>query len=313
VEFGVHVAYSYESVIEAALLAEESGFVAVMVPDHYLMSYDMETKWDLPAYDAFVQLAGVARETSRVEIGTLVSPITFRHPAVMAKSAVTLDEMSAGRFKLGLGIGWMDEEHSVFGIPYPPVGERFDLLEETLRYLSAFFDPSHPSYAGEAYALAAFPHTPVPERPVPILIGGGGPSKVPRLAGTFASEFNIVDVGEVEGMKARIERARRAAESAGRDPDALVISTQIHVIGVDTEAELNDIIRERASARGMEPDQLRQRISDFDLPIGTWDQVYETVHFWEEVGFDRIYLPMWSQPWDKHQAKATFDGLAKYS
>lgn len=92
-----------------------------------------------------------------------------------------------------------------------------------------------------------------------------------------------------------------------------MISTQIHVIGVGYETELDDIIRERASARGMEPNQLRQRISDFGLPIGTWDQVYETLHFWEEVGFDRIYLPMWSQPWDEHQAKATFDALAKYS
>ena len=118
-EFGLQMAHPYESVIDAAQLAEKWGLAAVKVADHYLMSCDMETSWDLPAYDALVQLAGLSRETSRIEIGTLVTPITFRHPAVMAKSAVTLDEMSGGRFKLGLGVGWMDEEHSVFGIPYP--------------------------------------------------------------------------------------------------------------------------------------------------------------------------------------------------
>jgi alkanesulfonate monooxygenase SsuD/methylene tetrahydromethanopterin reductase-like flavin-dependent oxidoreductase (luciferase family) len=299
-------------VIEAAVLAEESGFVSVMVPDHYLMSYDMETKWDLPAYDALVQLGGLARETSTIEIGTLVSPITFRHPAVMAKSAVTLDEMSGGRFKLGLGVGWMDEEHEVFGIPYPALGERFDLLEDVLGYLRAFFDPEYPGFEGELYQLTDFPHVPVPERPVPILIGGGGPRKVPRLAGTFASEFNIVDVREVDDMKTRIERARQAAEDGGRDPSALVISTQMTVTGVDTHAELDGVIRQRAAERDMEPDELRQRIRDLDIPFGTWDQVYETLHFWEGVGFDRIYLPLWVEPWDKDQTQATFDGLNRY-
>jgi alkanesulfonate monooxygenase SsuD/methylene tetrahydromethanopterin reductase-like flavin-dependent oxidoreductase (luciferase family) len=312
VEFGVHAAYSYASVTEAAVLAERSGFVSVMVPDHYLMSYDMETKWDLPAYDALVQLGGVARETSVIEIGTLVSPITFRHPAVLAKTAVTLDEMSGGRFKLGLGIGWMDEEHAVFGIPYPPVGERFDLLEDALGYLRAFFDPDRPGFVGDAYQLTDFPHTPLPDKPVPIMIGGGGPRKVPRLAGTFATEFNMVEVGEVDGMKLRIERARHAAEAAGRDPDSLLVSTVMMVNGFDTQAEADDAVRQRAADRGVEPEELEQRIKDRSIPFGTWDQVYETLHYWETVGFERIYLPMWTEPWDKHNAQAKFEGLARY-
>ena len=312
-EFGVHVAYAYESVVEAATLGEKWGLASVMVPDHYLMSYDMETGWDLPAYDALVQLAGLARETSSIEIGTLVTPITFRHPAVVAKSAVTLDEMSGGRFKLGLGVGWMDEEHSVFGIPYPPVGERFDQLEEILGYLRAFFDPSHPGFDGDHYTLKAFPHTPGPDRPAPILIGGGGPKQVPRLAGTFASEFNIIEVDGFEDMKVRIQRAREAAEAAGRDPDNLLISTVINIIGVDTQAELDDVIAQRADERGVEPEEVKQRIIDLDIPVGTWDQVYETLHTWEQVGFQRIYLPMWISKWNRQQAEATFKGLAGYS
>ena len=312
-EFGVHMAYAYESVVEAATLGEKWGLSSVVVPDHYLMSYDMETGWDLPAYDALVQLAGLARETSSIEIGTLVTPITFRHPAVLAKSAVTLDEMSGGRFKLGLGVGWMDEEHSVFGIPYPPVGERFDRLEETLGYLRAFFDPSHPGFDGDYYRLGAFAHTPVPERPVPIMIGGGGPRKVPRLAGTFASEFNIIDVDGFADMKLRIERARQAAEAADRDPDSLLISTVLNIVGFDSRAELEDVIAERARHRGIESGEEKQRIIDLHIPIGTWDQVYDTLHTWQQVGFQRIYLPMWIKPWDRQQAEATFKGLAGYS
>jgi len=312
VEFGVHMAYEYDSVLEAAQLAEEWGLASIMVPDHYLMSYDMETGWDLPAYDALVQLGGVARETSSIEIGTLVTPITFRHPAVLAKSAVTLDEMSGGRFKLGLGIGWMDEEHTVFGIPYPPIGARFDQLEEILGYLTAFFDPSHPGFDGEHFRLEAFPHVPLPERPVPIMIGGGGPRKVPRLAGTFASEFNIVDVPGFEGKKLRIQRAREAAEKAGRDPDSILISTQLTIVGVDTEAEVADVVAEIAQEWGMEPDELRRRISEVHLPIGTWDQVYEALDVWRGIGFQRIYMPMWARPWDPQRAAATFRSLARF-
>jgi alkanesulfonate monooxygenase SsuD/methylene tetrahydromethanopterin reductase-like flavin-dependent oxidoreductase (luciferase family) len=312
VEFGVQIAHPYESVIDAAQLAEKWGLAAVKVADHYLVTADMET-WDLPAYDALVQLAGLSRETSRIEIGTLVTPITFRHPAVVAKSAVTLDEMSGGRFTLGLGVGWLDQEHSVFGISFPPVGERFDMLEETLGYLGAFFDPLHPGFDGDIYQLSDFAHAPVPRRPVPIVIGGEGPTKVPRLAGTFASEFNIFGVAEFEDMKLRIERARRAAELAGRDPDNLLISTVVNIIGVDTLAELDDVIEERARERGIEPDEARQQIIDFNLPIGTWDQVYETLHKWQDVGFQRIYLPMWTKPWDRQRAEATFKGLSRYT
>ncbi len=316
VEFGVQMAHPYESVVDAAQLAERWGLAAVKVADHYLMSSDMET-WDLPAYDALVVLAGLCRETSRIEIGTLVTPITFRHPAVAAKSAVTLDEMSGGRFTLGLGVGWMEKEHSVFGISFPPVGERFDMLEETLGYLGAFFDPSHPGFDGDIFQLSEFAHAPVPKRPVPIMIGGGGPRKVPRLAGTFASEFNIIEVDPSKPfeseVKLRIERARRAAELAGRDPDSLLISTVVSIIGVDTQTELDDVIAERARERGIDPEEAKQQITDFNIPIGTWDQVYETLHDWEDVGFQRIYLPMWSKPWDRQRTEATFKGLSRYT
>jgi alkanesulfonate monooxygenase SsuD/methylene tetrahydromethanopterin reductase-like flavin-dependent oxidoreductase (luciferase family) len=201
----------------------------------------------------------------------------------------------------------------VFGIPYPAVCERFDRLEEILQYLEAFFDPSHPEFEGEHFRLEAFSHTPVPERPVPIMIGGGGPRKVPRLAGTFASEFNIVDVPGFEEKRLRIQRAREAADRAGRDPDSILISTQLSIFGVDTEGEVEGVVEEIAQEWGMESEELRQRISDVPLPIGTWDQVYDALSVWREVGFQRIYMPMWARPWDPQRAEATFRALAAFS
>ncbi len=312
-EFGAYPAYSYETVIEAAVLAEEAGFASVMVPDHYLMARDMQPPWDQPTYDALVQLGGVARETSTIEIGTLLSPITFRHPAVMAKAAVTLDEMSGGRFKLGLGVGFMDKEHEVFGIPFPSVGERFDLLEEVLQYLVAFFDPARPGYEGNTYRLTDFPHIPIPERPVPILIGGGGSHKVPRLAGTFASEFNLIGSHEPDDRRIRIQRAKEAAEQAGRDPDDLMVSMQMRVTGVDTQAELDDAIDQRAAEMGMEPDEARHLIRDLHLAFGTWDQVFEALHYWEELGIDRIHVLLWGKDWNKDEVRATFQKLSRHS
>ncbi|MGB7860884.1 MAG: LLM class flavin-dependent oxidoreductase, partial [Acidimicrobiia bacterium] len=174
------------------------------------------------------------------------------------------------------------------------------------------FDPSHPGFAGEHFKLEGLAHSPLPKRPVRIMIGGGGPKKVPRLAGTFASEFNIIDVAEFEDMKIRINRAREAAERAGRDPASLLISTVLNVVGVDTEAELEAVIARRADERGISSEEEKKRIAELDIPVGTWDQVYETLHSWEQVGFQRIYLPKWIEPWDSEQAEATFKGLAAY-
>jgi alkanesulfonate monooxygenase SsuD/methylene tetrahydromethanopterin reductase-like flavin-dependent oxidoreductase (luciferase family) len=114
-------------------------------------------------------------------------------------------------------------------------------------------------------------------------------------------------------VKLRIERARQAAEVAGRDPDKLRISTVVNIIGVDTLAELEDVIEERAREQDIEPEEAKQRITEFNMPIGTWDQVYETLKDWQDVGFQRIYLPMWGKPWDRQRAEATFKGLSRYT
>jgi alkanesulfonate monooxygenase SsuD/methylene tetrahydromethanopterin reductase-like flavin-dependent oxidoreductase (luciferase family) len=167
---------------------EARGIHAVSLPDHYLYG---TAPFANPAPDALTQIAGLARETDRVELSTLVSPVTFRHPAVFAKTAITLDRMSGGRFTLGLGTGWMDAEHEIFGFPYPPMAERFELLEEHLAYVRTAITPGESSYEGSHFSLQPIELHPPASHGPKLVVGGGGPNKTPRLAGTYGDEFNV--------------------------------------------------------------------------------------------------------------------------
>ncbi len=308
-EFGFQMYGSYDVVLDAARFAEERGLAAIKMVDHYLMSHDMEYGWDLPAYDAWTFVAALTRDTSTVELGSLVSPVTFRHPAVIAKAATTLHELSGGRFKLGLGAGWLRAEHDLLGIEFPPPARRFDLLEETLGYLSAAFDPAAPGFEGEIYRLGQIRFEPLPAPPVPILVGGGGPRRVPRLAGTYASEFNVVDFGPLEALPHRIDGAREAARKANRDPDELLISTQLTMAGGDNAAEVEDAIGFLAAETGATRDEIVASIAEFDLPIGTWDQVGSALERWESRGVSRVYRKYWEIPWDREEAYRFFRGI----
>lgn len=300
----------YETVLDAARFAEEHSLAAVGIVDHYLMSEDVDRAKSRPALDVFLLLAALARETETIELTTQVSPVTFRHPAVMAKSAATLDALSGGRFKLGVGAGWFDWEHQVFGIPFPPTGERFDMLEEALGYLRAAFDPEHPGFRGKIYSLEGFPLAPTPERRIPLSTGGGGPHRLPRLAGTYADEFNIVET-DLEGRRVRIERARVAAEKAGRNPDNLLISGSRIILGADNQAERDELVGLTAAQYGLDRSELEQLILDQDLPIGTWDYVEEKLAEHEAIGIERIYLEYgWETEWNRTQAEQVISTLA---
>lgn len=302
-EYGVQVWGDFETVLDATLFAEEHSLAAVAVVDHYLMSEDEETAKTNPALDVFALLAGLARETEEVELSTQVSPVTFRHPAVMAKLAVTVDALSGGRFKLGVGAGWHEREHEVFGIDFPDTSARFDMLEEALGYLRAAFDPDHPGYRGEIFQLEEFPLAPTPERRIPLAVGGGGPHRLPRLAGTFADEFNIVETG-LEGRKVRIERTYRAAEQAGRDPSQILITGTRPIHGADNQVERHEVVRRIAHENGVEVHHLEDLIVEQDLPIGTWDFVLEKLAEHEAIGLGRIYLAYgWEALWSRDEAE----------
>lgn len=302
-EYALQVSGSYDDILDAAAFATDRGLVALALPDHYLMAFSEEKAKTTPAPDAFVQFGGLARDTTDIDLVMLVSPITFRHPAVLAKMAMTLAEMSSGRFALGVGTGWMDREHEVFGFDYPEIAERFDMLEDALGYLRAAFDPDSPGYTGARYTLEEFPLSPMPSTNVPIVIGGTGPHKTPRLAGMFADEFNIYPGPD---LAERIERFRAAAMEAGRDPDEIRLSTSGQVAAAETETEFEELMNEYAAEMGIDRDELDAQYDKRQTPRGTYEQVNERFEGFRALGISRFYFQGIFTPID---TAALLDGL----
>jgi alkanesulfonate monooxygenase SsuD/methylene tetrahydromethanopterin reductase-like flavin-dependent oxidoreductase (luciferase family) len=286
-EYALQVAGPYVDLLDAAEFASNRGLVALALPDHYLLALDEEGAKTKPAPDAFIQLGGLARDTSGIDLVMLVSPITFRHPAVLMKMAVTLDRMSNGRFTLGIGTGWMDREHEVFGFEYPPMSERFDRLEEALGYVTAGFNPNNPGFQGDYYQLEAFPLSPSPMGQIPVLVGGTGKYKTPRLAGKFADEFNVYPGPD---MAERIQRFRDAAIDAGRDPDSIRLSSSGQVVAAATEEEFQDRMDADAEAAGLSREQLEIHYEKRQTPRGTYAQVNDQLAGFEALGVSRFYF-----------------------
>lgn len=273
---------TYADLLAVAQRAEAMGYGAFFRSDHYLVMGDGD---GLPGpTDAWVTLGGIARETSTIRLGTLVTSATFRLPGPLAIAVAQVDDMSNGRIELGLGAGWYQEEHEAYGIEFPPLGERFERLEEQLEIITGMwstpFGETFESPGGH-YRVTASPALPKPvQSPVPIIIGGGGPKKTPALAARFASEFNTPFVTR-EFFTAQCDRVRAACESIDRDPATMTISAALIVCCGTDEAE---VIR-RATAIGREPDELRMNGA-----AGTPDEVANTLRMWSDAGAERIYL-----------------------
>jgi alkanesulfonate monooxygenase len=273
-----HLGGTYEQQLEAARWAEAEGLVSFARCDHFLAGREPTPD----ATDAFAVLAGLARETSDIRLCALVSPITFRHPAVIAKNAATIDQMSGGRLDLGVGTGWMELEHEALGIPFPDWPERWERFEEALAYLEAAFAEGHASFQGKHYSLDA------EVKPNPsglrLVIGGSGKKRTPTLAGSRADEFNLF-ICPPEDAKVRIDVMREAAG------DRQVEAT---VMGPALVGATNDVYQERlasaAGARDMSPGDLEKRYVDNGIPVGTPDRVAETVAALEEAGVQRWYV-----------------------
>ncbi|MEX2278475.1 MAG: LLM class flavin-dependent oxidoreductase, partial [Acidimicrobiia bacterium] len=285
IEICVQTMRGYEETIALARWCEAEDIPALAIADHYLSGPDQASD----GYDQLVILGGIARETTNLELCTLVSPLTFRHPAVHLKAAVTLDEMSGGRFSLGIGAGWMELEHEVYGLELYPIQERFDRLEETLGYLKAGIDGSGSGFEGTYYRLAAFDPNPRP-RNLRLIVGGGGKRRTPDLAGRFADEFNAFpDKNPIED---RIERFRQSALSAGRDPEQILVSTAFPA-AVASDAETADaMIRRRAERMKVDPEEAAARLAAIGIPHGTPSQAAAAYASLAEVGVTRIYLQL---------------------
>lgn len=286
VEICVQTMRGYPDTLALAQWCEAEGIPALAVADHYLSG----PKLDSDGYDQLVILGGIARETSKLELSTLVSPLTFRHPAVHLKAAVTLDQMSGGRFSLGIGAGWMELEHDSFGLELYPMAERFDRLEETLGYLKAALDGSASGFEGKYYRLAAFDPQPRPIN-LRVVVGGGGKRRTPALAGRYADEFNAFP-DKATPMAERVARCLDAAREAGRDPDSILVSTAFPGLVAANEETAAAMIRRRAERLNSDPDAARASLEAYGIPIGTPDQAAPRYAAMAEAGITRIYLQL---------------------
>lgn len=274
----------YADQLAVARAAEQLGYSAFFRSDHYLaMSGD-----GLPGpTDSWVTLAGIARETSSIRLGTMVTSATFRHPGPLAVSVAQVDEMSGGRVELGLGAGWFEAEHKAYAIPFPPLGERFDRLTEQLDILTGMwatpvgetFD-----YRGTHYTVVDSPALPKPVQAVPpVIIGGQGAKRTPALAAKFAGEFNVPFV-PLDTLSTQFDRVRAAVAEAGREPDSMAYSAAFVLCAGADDAE----IARRADAIGREVDELRSN----SPMVGTPAEIVDKLGPFAEAGVERVYLQM---------------------
>jgi F420-dependent oxidoreductase-like protein len=278
---------SYDTLLAVAQEAERLGFDAFFRSDHYLrMGGNPAGPEALPGpSDAWITLAGLARETSRIRLGTLVTSATFRLPGPLAISVANVDAMSGGRVELGLGAGWFEEEHTAYGIPFPPVAERFDRLEEQLAVITGLWTTEEGkrfSFDGTHYQLTESPALPKPvQRPhPPVIVGGGGPKRTPELAARYAAEFNLA-FQPVDAFAAACHRVAVACQAIGRDPATMTLSAaQTVCCGADE----SEFVR-RAVAIGRDPVELRR-----DGAGGTPDEVAARIIEYRNAGADRMYL-----------------------
>jgi F420-dependent oxidoreductase-like protein len=273
---------TYSDQLAVARAAESLGYSAFFRSDHYVaMSGD-----GLPGpTDSWVTLAAIARETSTIRLGTMVTSATFRYPGPLAISVAQVDEMSGGRVELGLGAGWFEEEHKAYAIPFPPLGERFDRLTEQLEIITGLWATpvgEKFDYSGTHYNVVDSPALPKPTQLYPpIIIGGGGAKRTPALAARFAAEFNI-PFAPLDAAKTQFERVASAVAAAGRPADALTYSAAFVACAGRDDAE----IARRADAIGREVDELR---SNSPL-VGTPTEIADKLGPFLEAGVQRVYL-----------------------
>jgi F420-dependent oxidoreductase-like protein len=273
----------YATLLRVAKASEDLGFDAFFRSDHYLKMGNVS---GLPGpTDAWITLAGLAVETSRIRLGTLMSPATFRFPGPLAISVAQVDNMSGGRVEFGFGAGWYDAEHAAYAIPFPALAERFERYEEQLAIITGLWDTLEGelfNFDGTHYTVKDSPGLPKPaQRPrPPVLVGGGGPKRTPRLAATYADEFNV-PFSSLDDTAAAFGRVRDACAAAGREASSMTYSAaQVVCCGKD-EAE----VARRAAAIGRQPDELRRHGL-----AGSPAEIVDKIGTFAGIGAARMYL-----------------------
>ncbi|MBQ1060454.1 MULTISPECIES: LLM class F420-dependent oxidoreductase [Micromonospora] len=281
-----HRGADYDDQLRFARLVEETGFEGFFRADHYRAMGDEPA---LPGpTDAWLTLAALARETSRIRLGTLVTSATFRLPGPLAVMVAQVDRMSGGRVELGIGAGWYEREHTAFGIPFPPVSERFDRLAEQLEIVTGLWrTPADETYSftGEHYRLVDAPTLPKPvQQPgPPVIVGGRGPKRTPELAARYADEFNMPFKSVAETASA-YDRVREACDRTGRDASGrapLTLSAGIVVAIGRTDAE---------AQRRAAPLHVTSALPPEDPVVGSPAQLVDRIGEFAAIGATRVHL-----------------------
>ena len=284
----------YDEILALARTAETAGIEAFFRSDHYA---SFPGPAGLPTTDAWATLAGLARETSTIHLGSLVSPVTFRLPGQFAKLVATVDEMSDGRVEVGMGAGWNEEEHAQLGLPFPPLGERYAMLEEAVAIVHGLWtEPDGWRFSGEHWRIDGSLFHPRPERAgrrhPPIILGGDGGPRLARLVARYADEFDLVSATP-QRARAAYARVREACEAIGRDPAEVTLSAMTGVLVAESDGDLHDridaLLRLTGASERTDADawlaERRQR-----WILGSLDEAGERIAALAEAGAQRIML-----------------------
>ncbi len=284
----------FETTVAWARRAEELGFDSVWLSDHFFYTF---TRYGgdptpIPAVEPLTSLAALAAMTSRVRLGTLVLCAPFRHPALLAKMALTIDRLSGGRLDLGLGAGWLEEEFDAFGFPFGSIGERFTALEDALAAVSALQSGETANLDGPTVTLRDASMLPAPVNGhIPVWVGGKGGPRLLRLIAEHADGWNVVWRVDPEGYALRAATARRAFATAGRDPSELRLSVGLYSTVAEDEAVAETAFeRGRARFPGGAMDADTWQTWRADTLSGTPDQAIDRIHRFEELGVEEIVI-----------------------
>jgi F420-dependent oxidoreductase-like protein len=273
----------FETIVGIATTAEAHGFDSVWVMDH-LYQIEMVGPKEHPMLEAYTLLGALGARTKRVGLGTMVTGVTYRNPALLAKIVSTLDVISSGRAILGIGAAWNDDEHAGYGFDFPPVKERMDRLEEALQILRAMFTETAPTFEGRYYRIKRVLNNPKPIRGrIPILIGGSGEKRTLRLVAQYGDACNLF--GDPDTIRHKIEVLERHCADVGRDPAEITKTALQSVIVRPTAAEADKALEAYAAGRGTVPDRVREF-----LTVGDPAAVTERLATYRAVGVDGMVV-----------------------
>jgi F420-dependent oxidoreductase-like protein len=283
---GVGDGQLFEHVIQISLAAEEAGFDSLWLMDHFYQIANVGAKTE-PMLEPYVLLGAIAGRTNRIQLGTLVTSVTYRNPAHLAKAVTTLDVISSGRAILGIGAGWNEEEHSAYGFEFPSLRTRMERLTEAVMVCRAMFNELSPTFEGAHYSIHDAMNFPRPVRPngIPILIGGNGEQKTLRLVAQFADACNVF--GDAATIQQKLDVLQRHCEDLGRDPKQITKTAKVALIVAETESELTKKIRELGEIQRLDPSRHREH-----LIAGTSESVVGQIEAFLSLGLDGIIFSM---------------------